>query len=184
MRAVWLAIVLATTLGGAAKAQEADYQGGTGVWEISGGTRDEGNSFRCKMERPALGGPFALLSSYNVTTLSLEVLVVVPSSLPEGSRVTVLLGFDHGEIVIPGFSGSDHVYADLSNDGLTELGRRLAMLQSSERLLITVASPGAPLAEPPTLVDLSGAAEAFDLNGACMKAMATKARAERTKRAQ
>jgi hypothetical protein len=175
---------MAATLGGAANAQEVDHQGRAGVWEISGGIRDEGNFFRCKMERPALGGPFALLSSYNVTTLGLEVLVVVPSALPEGSRVIVLLGFDHGEIVIPGFFGSDHVYADLGNDGSIELGRRLAMLQSSQRLLITVASPGAPLAEPPTLVDLSGSAEAFDPNGACMKAMATKARAERTKRAQ
>jgi hypothetical protein len=71
MRAVWLAIVMAATLGGAAKAQEVDYQGRTGGWEISGGIRDEGNFFRCKMERPALGGPFALLSSYNVTTLGL-----------------------------------------------------------------------------------------------------------------
>ncbi len=151
-----------------------------GGWRVAGHVMMGGRVAACFMSRAteAVRGEF--IYSIGLAAASSPVpiaFITVPTSLAAGARPKVTLQFDAKGFTLPGQVGAEGVRVDLPSD-LSKFGAFIDALTHSKVLHVSIAGRKADADS----IDLTGAAAAFDANGACFDDAVTRATAEMARR--
>ncbi len=151
-----------------------------GGWRVAGHVMMGGRVAACFMSRAteAVRGEF--IYSIGLAAASSPVpiaFITVPTSLAAGARPKVTLQFDAKGFTLPGQVGAEGVRGDLPSD-LSKFGAFIDALTHSKVLHVSIAGRKADADS----IDLTGAAAAFDANGACFDDAVTRATAEMARR--
>ena len=96
MRSPWIAAVLSISIAGGAAGQVPYYSEKVGPWIVKGTLTEQDTKLICGMERDVSSGRFLNMSTMSGKSLETSSWVLVPTALPDGKIVTILISFDNG----------------------------------------------------------------------------------------
>jgi len=158
-----------------------EFTAKVGAWSIVGQITPSGTGYGCMMVRAAGSpGSFAYLAATELLSLQTMAAVMVPTDLPSGTPIKMMMAFNHDPLVpAPGEVRDGWAQLDFAKFSPAFLAKGLELLQNSTRITIAVTPAGGKTVT--TAADLAGSQAAYRQVAQCMQRMLDTVHARATK---